>query len=106
MTHPPRLYDTLEVCIPCPETRTSAVPAEVRERLKAAGALMVDLDGVRVGTEDGWWLLRASGTRAVLVARCQSTTPEGLERLRRVLSEELAASGLTDLPFALIGRTD
>lgn len=100
MTHHPRLYDTLDVHIPCPEVWTFAVVAEVRERLKAADALMVDLDGVRVGTEDGWWLLRAD-TRAVLVARCQSATAEGLERLCRTLSEQLDASGLTDQPLPL-----
>ena len=33
-------------------------------------------------TADGWWLLRASNTQDVLVARCESQTAEGLERLK------------------------
>ena len=37
---------------------------------------MTDIDGVRVRTADGWWLLRASNTQAVLVARAESATPE------------------------------
>ncbi len=97
----PRLCNTPELRIPCPETRKFAVVAEVKARLKAADALMVDLDGVRVSTEDGWWLLRASNTQAILVARCESATDQGLERLCRTLSEQLAASGLTDQPFPL-----
>jgi phosphomannomutase len=54
-----------------------------------------DIDGVRVSTPDGWWLLRASNTQAVLVARCESGTEEGLARLRAILCEQVADSGLT-----------
>jgi phosphomannomutase len=54
---------------------------------------------VRVRTSDGWWLLRASNTQAVLVARAESATPEGLARLKQELAAELAASGV-QLPDA------
>ena len=60
---------------------------------------MTDIDGVRVRTADGWWLLRASNTQAVLVARAKSATPEGLARLKLELAAELAASGV-QLPDA------
>jgi phosphomannomutase len=49
---------------------------------------------VRVRTADGWWLLRASNTQAVLVARAESATTEGLARLKLELAAELAASGV------------
>jgi phosphomannomutase len=55
---------------------------------------VADIDGVRVQTEDGWWLLRASNTQAVLVARCEAANEAGLERLKAALSEQLSASGL------------
>ncbi len=90
----PRLHNTPELRIPCADDRKFAVVAEVKTRLAAAGAEVCAVDGVRVGTADGWWLLRASNTQAVLVARCESGTPDGLQRLRRILSEQLAASGL------------
>ena len=51
-------------------------------------------DGVRVNTADGWWLLRASNTQDVLVARAESQTPEGLDRLLAQIDAQLAASGL------------
>jgi phosphomannomutase len=60
---------------------------------------MTDIDGVRIRTADGWWLLRASNTQAVLVARAESTTEDGLARLKGVLAAELAASGVA-LPEA------
>ncbi len=53
-----------------------------------------DTDGVRVTTKDGWWLLRASNTQDVLVARAESDTQEGLERLLKQIDEQLEASGL------------
>ena len=68
---------------------------EVKARLAASGANVTDIDGVRVNTADGWWLLRASNTQAVLVARCESTTPDGLERLRAALQDQLSISGLS-----------
>jgi len=49
---------------------------------------------VRVRTPDGWWLLRASNTQAVLVARAESSTAEGLARLKQELAAKLAASGV------------
>ena len=52
------------------------------------------IDGVRVRTEDGWWLLRASNTQAVLVARAESKDAAGLERLKASLGQYLEASGV------------
>ena len=68
---------------------------EVGERLRRAAAEMSEIDGVRVRTADGWWLLRASNTQDVLVARAESTTKEGLERLTAALSAQLAASDVS-----------
>jgi phosphomannomutase len=55
-----------------------------------------DIDGVRVTTEDGWWLLRASNTQPVLVARAEGRDEAGLERLKALLAAELARS---DVPL-------
>jgi phosphomannomutase len=90
----PVVVNTPELRFPCPETRKFAVVGEVRERLRKAGAEVTDIDGVRVRTADGWWLLRASNTQAVLVARAESATEEGLASLKRELAAELAASGV------------
>jgi len=90
----PPAINTPELRFECPESRKFDVVREVRERLHQAGAEMTDIDGVRVKTADGWWLLRASNTQAVLVARAESATAEGLARLKRELAGELAASGV------------
>ena len=90
----PAVVNTPELRFPCDETRKFEVVREVRDRLRKAGAEMTDIDGVRVRTADGWWLLRASNTQAVLVARAEAATEDGLSRLERELAAELAASGV------------
>ena len=94
----PKPANTPEMRFPCPEDRKAAVMAEVRDRLPAAAAVN-EIDGLRVTTEDGWWLLRPSNTQAVLVARCEGRDAAALTGLRDTLAETLSLSGLT-LPDA------
>lgn len=91
----PAVVNTPELRFECPEDRKFRVVREVRERLLTGGAEITDIDGVRVRTPDGWWLLRASNTQAVLVARAESATEAGLLRLKSDLARQLAASGVT-----------
>jgi phosphomannomutase len=95
----PSVINTPELRFPCADTRKFAVVDEVKARLSKSGAKVDDCDGVRVQTADGWWLLRASNTQDVLVARCESTSAEGLERLKQALVAELDASGVAPPQF-------
>jgi phosphomannomutase len=90
----PAVVNTPELRFPCAEDRKLAVVGEVALRLRDAGAEVNAIDGVRVRTDDGWWLLRASNTQDVLVARAESKTAEGLARLKAELGAQLAASGV------------
>jgi phosphomannomutase len=89
------VINTPEIRFPCSDTRKFAVVDEVKSRLEAAKANVNDVDGVRVLTKDGWWLLRASNTQDVLVARCESTSEAGLNRLKADLVAQLTQSGVT-----------
>jgi phosphomannomutase len=95
----PEVVNTPELRFPCSETRKFAVIDEVRDRLLRQGAEMSAIDGVRVKTADGWWLLRASNTQDVLVARAESGDAAGLERLKQALVGELALSGIEPPKF-------
>ena len=88
------MINTPEMRFQVDEARKFAVIDEVLERLKAEGAEVNDTDGARVNTEDGWWLLRASNTQDVLVARAEASSEAGLERLMAQIDAQLAASGL------------
>jgi phosphomannomutase len=50
---------------------------------------------VRVKTGDGWWLLRASNTQDMLVARCEAADAAGLERLKAEATAALKSAGAT-----------
>ncbi len=90
----PPLVNTPELRFQVDESRKFAVVDEVKARLAASGADVNDIDGVRVTTPDGWWLLRASNTQDVLVARAESSDQAGLDRLLAEVDAQLAASGL------------
>ena len=90
----PALVNTPELRFQVDESRKFAVIDEVKTRLSKSGADVNDIDGVRVSTTDGWWLLRASNTQDVLVARAESSDQPGLDRLLAEVDAQLAASGL------------
>jgi phosphomannomutase len=90
----PALVNTPELRFQVDESRKFAVVDEVKERLASAGADVDGTDGVRVTTPDGWWLLRASNTQDVLVARAESSDQKGLDRLMADIDAQLAQSGL------------
>ena len=102
----PPMVNTPELRFQVDESRKFAVIDEVKQRLAGAGAdgsdgIEVDAtDGVRVSTRDGWWLLRASNTQDVLVARAESADQAGLDRLMAQIDGQLAASGLERGPQA------
>ncbi|MEX1036632.1 MAG: phosphomannomutase/phosphoglucomutase [Sneathiella sp.] len=85
----PEMINTPELRFPCPDDEKFDAVTRIQDALAAAGADYSDIDGVRVNTEDGWWLLRASNTQAVLVARCEAKDEAGLNRLKSQLQQAL-----------------
>lgn len=95
----PQMVNTPEVRFQVDEARKFAVVDEVKDRLASAGVEVNGIDGVRVNTEDGWWLMRASNTQDVLVVRAESQTEDGLERLKAQVVDQLEASGIPSPNF-------
>ena len=99
------MLDRLPAVFNTPELRSNATRPQIRGgrggpgTVRRRGAEMIDIDGVRVRTADGWWLMRASNTQAVVVVRAESASEAGLDRLKEELAAELAPSGLA-LPDA------
>src|SRR4051794_24559469 len=90
----PKTTATPEMRFQVDESRKFAIVEEVRERLSADGAEVDATDGVRVSTGDGWWLLRASNTQDVLVARAEAADQSGLDRLVAQIDDQLERSGV------------
>ena len=96
----PAMVNTPEMRFQVDEARKFAAIDEVKARLADSPAEVNSTDGVRVTTNDGWWLLRASNTQDVLVARAESDSEEGLARLMEQIDEQLGLSGLERGPQA------
>ena len=90
----PALFNTPELRFDCREDQKFPVIETVKAKLEAAGAEVDTTDGVRVREADGWWLLRASNTQAVLVGRAEALSPAGLEACKASLTLALADAGL------------
>jgi phosphomannomutase len=88
----PTAVATPELRFQVDESRKFAIVEEVRDRLSSDGAKVDATDGVRVSTPDGWWLLRASNTQDVLVARAEAADQSGLDRLVEQIDSQLAKS--------------
>lgn len=96
----PALVNTPEMRFTVDESRKFDIVDEVLDRLEKDGAEVDRTDGARVNTADGWWLLRASNTQDVLVARAESNDQVGLDRLVAQIDAQLAASGVERGPQA------
>lgn len=94
----PAVVNTPELRIDCPDARKFDVVADVRRRLDHDGIAYSAVDGVRVSRFGGWWLLRASNTQPVLVARCEAPDETALAQLKTELCRYVQDAGL---PFTL-----
>ncbi len=90
----PALVATPDLRFPVEDARKFSVVDEVIARLKSEGAAMDLTDGARVTTTDGWWLLRASNTQAMLTVRAEATDQAALDTLLGEVDAHLAASGV------------
>jgi phosphomannomutase/phosphoglucomutase len=81
----PPSVTTPEIRVDCPDDRKFAVADRVRDRLRAMGRDLVDIDGVRVRFDHGWGLVRASNTQPVLVLRFEAETEAQLAEYRRTV---------------------
>ena len=79
-----------------PEIRIKREKEEIENILEKASDLADDLgakkiliDGVRAELDDGWFLIRASGTEAALSYRVEAVSKEKLEELKDILQEKL-----------------
>lgn len=91
----PRAASTPEIRIFCPDERKFAVMDQLRDQVRQSGAKVTEIDGVRVGTPDGWWLVRASNTQPALVARAEAKDKAALANTRHSLEVALQRCGVT-----------
>ena len=88
-------YETvINLRVQCDDEIKFQIVDDVKARLIKSGVKINSLDGVRVNSDEGWWLLRASNTQDVLVARCEASNDEDLDLLKWTVFDQLKQSGV------------
>jgi len=86
----PKLVSTPEIRVECPENIKFEVVGKIQDAFrKRDGIELIAIDGARVQTENGWGLVRASNTQAVLVMRFEADTEPHLEEIRKMVESEM-----------------
>ncbi len=81
----PKTYASPEIRVDCPEDKKFEVVRRAQEFF-SKGWETVTVDGVRITFPDGWGLVRASNTQALLVLRFEATTPGRLTQIRELVA--------------------
>ncbi|PHZ83660.1 phosphoglucomutase/phosphomannomutase PgmG [Paremcibacter congregatus] len=97
----PHQVSTPEIRLFCEEKRKFIIIEEVLSRLNSTTHEVSTIDGMRVTSEQGWWLLRPSNTQAALVVRCEAASPDKLNLVIAHLNYHLGLSGLAPIVHSI-----
>ncbi len=82
-----------ELRMACPEEIKSEVVSNLIDFLKVEALKSITIDGIRAEFEDGWVLVRKSGTEPVLSVRAEATTVQRMqyykEYIRKLINDEI-----------------
>lgn len=84
----PKLYNTPEIRVDCPDEIKFSVVEQVREKFRSKYKV-VDVDGMRLIAPGGWGLLRASNTQPVLVMRFEAESQKRLLEIQHEVESAL-----------------
>ncbi len=84
----PKMVNTPEIRMECPEDKKFRVVEQLVDEFKREYHV-IDIDGARVLFPDGWGLVRASNTQAILVLRFEASSQESLRRIQDLVMQKL-----------------
>ncbi len=76
-------YPTMRVKIPCEETEKRKIMESVLKNAERMDYELSTIDGVRLSAEEGWFLIRPSGTESFIRITAEATTKKKLKQLVR-----------------------
>ena len=90
------IFNDMEQSFSTPELRFNSTDNEkfiivekLKKVLKKDKKKFIGIDGVRYSTKEGWWLVRASNTQNIIVARCEAYSKENLKKIKSNLKKNL-----------------
>ncbi len=96
----PKTFSTPETRFDVDESEKFKIIEDIKERLDNFKGKIIDIDGIRVETEEGWFLMRASNTQNQLTCRVESISMDGLKKLINTVESQLRLSNI-DFKFTI-----
>ena len=86
----PKTFSTPELRVDCADDKKFDVVAKIAEEFKQTNDV-ITIDGARIIFENGWGLVRASNTQAILVLRFEADSEENLRTIQKAVEERVSA---------------
>ena len=80
----PKTFSTAELRVPCAEENKFSIVQQIAEEFSRSNEV-ITTDGARILFENGWGLVRASNTQAILVLRFEADTEENLRKIQETV---------------------
>ncbi len=90
----PVYFDSGEIRIVLSTKERLRVISEISSRLREDERSFIDIDGIRVDSSDGFWMMRGSNTQPHITIRCEAASKEGLSDCIRDMKKQLTLSGI------------
>ncbi|HEX8249661.1 MAG TPA: phosphomannomutase/phosphoglucomutase [Pyrinomonadaceae bacterium] len=84
----PETFSTPEIRVDCPEEKKFVVVRQIAEEFSRTNEV-ITTDGARILFPDGWGLVRASNTQAILVLRFEADSAENLLSIREKIESRV-----------------
>lgn len=84
----PETFSTPELRVDCADEQKFTVVAKIAEDFAKTNEV-ITIDGARILFENGWGLVRASNTQAILVLRFEADSEENLTKIRETVESKV-----------------
>jgi phosphomannomutase/phosphoglucomutase len=84
----PEKFSTPELRMDCSDERKFQIVAQIAEEFAKTNEV-ITIDGARILFENGWGLVRASNTQAILVLRFEADSEENLRKIRQTVEAQV-----------------
>lgn len=84
----PQTFSTAELRVPCAEEIKFSIVRQIAEEFSKTNEV-ITTDGARILFENGWGLVRASNTQAILVLRFEADTEDNLRQIQKTVETKV-----------------
>ncbi|MGI8788270.1 MAG: phosphomannomutase/phosphoglucomutase [Pyrinomonadaceae bacterium] len=84
----PETFSTPELRVDCAEEKKFEIVEEIAEEFSKTNEV-ITIDGARILFPNGWGLVRASNTQAILVLRFEANSEENLRAIRKTVEDRV-----------------